>query len=219
MVGGNNLALFLRTPPRWLQCLLERSAVTGGRALPSLSILELEGGPRIFSPYYVWGCNFAIRKSVLLEARGFHPDAMPAEMIRFRGDGETHVSRYVLESGMKCLFHPGASVYHKVTPERMTFKYFRQRGFNQGISDSYAALRVRDVKVPRVWRKPLIRITSWWWRKLGVSALVSSEVRRALSELNLGYYEGFDYHQLQYRENAEVRAWVHKETYFEDQRE
>jgi len=42
---------------------------------------------------------------------------------------------------MKCLFHPGASVYHKVSPERMTIGYFRQRGFNQGISDSYTQLR------------------------------------------------------------------------------
>ena len=132
MVGGNNLPLFIEPPPDWLMRLWQQPHRLGGKVLPALSILELGGSKRVHSPYYVYGCNFAIRRQVLLKAGGFHPDGMPKELIRFRGDGETHVSRFVANTGMKCLFHPDASVYHKVTPERMSIDYFRQRGFNQG---------------------------------------------------------------------------------------
>lgn len=131
MVGGNNYPLFLQTPPDWLNRIWHRPTFRGYKSITSLSVIEFTQPLQEISPYQIWGCNFAIRKEVLLKAGGFHPDGMPKELIRFRGDGETHVSRYVAESGLKCVFHPGASVYHKVTPERMTHAYFRQRGFNQ----------------------------------------------------------------------------------------
>lgn len=68
MAGGNNLPIFVGTAPDWLMALWNRSTGLGGRALPALSILELSGPPRPISSYYVWGCNFAIRKDVLLQA-------------------------------------------------------------------------------------------------------------------------------------------------------
>ena len=141
---------------------------------------------------------------------------MPQELIRFRGDGETHVSRFVAESGLKCLFHPGASVYHKVTPERMTHAYFRQRGFNQGVSDSYTALRAETARVapPRSWP---YRVARWGWRQLraAVSRLQTpAAAKRALGEFAFGYQEGYSFHQHAYQADPEVREWVHRERYF-----
>lgn len=215
MVGGNNLPMFLEPPPAWLASLWSRPHPLGGRALPALSILALEGGPHSISPYYVWGCNFAIRKDVLLQAGGFHPDGMPKELIRFRGDGETHVSRFVAESGMKCVFHPGASVHHKVTPERMTIDYFRQRGFNQGVSDSYTRLRNQDEPAgsQRSWYH---RVARWGWRtlKAGRARLMTpADEQRALDAMREGHDEGFAYHQHAYQSDPEVREWVHRERY------
>jgi len=94
------------------------------RILIYLSILDLGDTIKTINPYHVFGCNFSIRKKILLEAGGFHPDAMPQELIRFRGDGESHVSRYILVHGYKTLYHPKASVYHLVTHNRMTEDYF-----------------------------------------------------------------------------------------------
>jgi hypothetical protein len=165
------------------------------------------------TPYHVWGCNFAIRKEVLMQAGGFHPDGMPKELIRFRGDGETHVSRYVAESGLKCVFHPGASVNHKVTPERMTHAYFRQRGFNQGVSDSYTQLRQQDL--PAVSTKPhIIKRALGFALRQTLNLLDGAETRRAVDELQLGHREGYAYHQAAYRNDPEVREWVHRLTYF-----
>lgn len=215
MCGGNNIPLFLQPPPEWLQHLWERSMIAGGRALPPLSLLQLDGHRKQFSPYYVWGCNFAVRKSVLRQAGGFHPDGMPGELIRFRGDGETHVSRFVLESGLRCVFDPAASVYHKVTPERMTVDYFRQRGFAQGVSDSFAALRKAS---PRPWQERLavMRLAKGWARRVKAGLRSHRPQDAALSALREGHSEGYAFHQRAYRDDPNVRAWVHRPTYIEE---
>ncbi len=215
MVGGNNYPLFLTTPPKWLLKMWGRRAWRGYKSIPSLSIVQFLKNPKTISPYQVWGCNFAIRKDVLLTAGGFHPDGMPKELIRFRGDGETHVSRYVEKSGMKCVFHPGASVHHKVPPERMTFKYFHQRGFNQGVSDSYTTLRNLDSKAYEIRRNLIRRILGWGWRQVKGLFPMDRDAKHAQNEMKQGYNEGYVYHQQMYRDDIEVRVWVHKSKYFE----
>lgn len=216
MVGGNCLPKFLATPTRWLSRLWEPGRVSGVQSLAALSIQQHPQGVREVDPLQVWGCNFAIRKEALLGAGGFHPDAMPRELIRFRGDGETHVSRYVASRGLKCLFHSGASVFHVVTPERMTLAYLRQRGFDQGISDSYTLLRGEDTAssrqrslARRVARRGLNIIKELANRvRLGVDA------RRALESLRAGHREGYSFHQTVYRTDPDVRDWVHRARYF-----
>lgn len=216
MIGGNNLPRFPEPPPRWLEGLWNRPQRDGSRSLPWLSVQERPAGRYPISPYLVWGCNFGIRKDVLLAAGGFHPDGMPRELIRFRGDGETHVSRYVAEKGLKCLFDSGASVYHKVTTERMTFDYFRQRGFNQGVSDSYTRLRA-EVGAATYKQSLPYRIARWGWQKLrslNTRRFLSTDEWQAMKELQIGHREGFAYHQAAYRDDPEVCAWVHRERYY-----
>lgn len=213
MVGGNNYPLFLQTQPEWLNQLWQRPTFSGYKSIPALSVIEFTRLPKEISPYQIWGCNFAIRKVVLLHAGGFHPDGMPIELIRFRGDGETHVSRYVAESGLKCVFHPGASVHHKVTPDRMTHAYFRQRGFNQGVSDSYTQLREQDMKATFA-KRPLIKRALGFAVRKTLNLLDSAEVKRAATEWQLGHREGYADHQAAYRNDPEVREWVHRPIYF-----
>lgn len=213
MVGGNNLPLFLTPPPSWVNKIWNRPTFARYKAIPSLSVIQFIGSSREITPHLIWGCNFAIRKNVLLDAGGFHPDGMPKELIRFRGDGETHVSRYVADSGLKCMFHPGASVHHKVTPERMTYEYFRQRGFNQGVSDSYTQLRQQDQSLLSPKREFLKGVLSYALRRVLI-LLDDSEVKRAFKELKCGHREGYAYHQAAYRDDPEVREWVHRPIYF-----
>lgn len=215
MLGGNNLPLFIKPPPLWLKQLWEKPSSKGTKFLPALSIIEFKGGQRPISPYYIWGCNFSIRKEVLLAAGGFHPDGMPKELIRFRGDGETHVSRYVLESNMKSIFHPGASVHHKVTPERMTFSYFYQRGYNQGISDSYTALRESAPDSPRIGHSPNSRLRDILRRVYNSITIGNTDMKQALDKLESGHHDGYTYHQNAYAEDSELRDWVHKSSYIE----
>jgi len=213
MVGGNNLPMFLEPPPRWLLKMWRGKRRQGMKLLPALSIIELACNQKEISPHLIWGCNFSIRKAVLQDAGGFHPDGMPRELIRFRGDGETHVSDYVGKSGMKSVFHVGATVYHKVTPERMTAEYFHQRGFNQGVSDSYTALRNQKKLDAQTRQNFFRRAAGWGLRKLRF-IMSDSEVNYMLAQAQLGYSEGYAYHQEVYLTDFEVREWVHQEKYF-----
>lgn len=214
MAGGNNYPDFQGDVPGWLERLW---ATVGddGQVLGPLSILSLADGRREIDPLFVWGCNFSIRKQVLLDAGGFHPDSMPADLLRFRGDGESHVSRYVQERALTCIFDSGASVMHAVTPERMTLDYFRRRAVNQGVSDSYTALRAQPrrprglIHAGARLRRVLSRL-SWAVGSRGQDA----ELRQLEELTRAGYAEGYDWHQQQYRDDAEVRAWVHRENYF-----
>ena len=217
MVGGNNLPMFMEPPPPWLSTLWERSNL-GGRAIPSLSVLELPGGPRPCNPLLVWGCNFSIGKQTLIDAGGFHPDSLPQELIGFRGDGETHVSRYVARMGSKCIFHPGATVYHKVMPARMTISYFRQRAFNQGASDSFTELRRRHLETRGVssWAS-VLESTRRRLRKIRGklrAAMVREPDLRSLHRATMRCYdEGFDFHQQAFVTDPTVHEWVLKPSY------
>ena len=218
MVGGNNYPRFLQTPPDWLHRMWQRPTFRRYKSIPTLSVIEFTQPPQEISPYLIWGCNFSIRKNVLLKAGGFHPDGMPNSLIKFRGDGETHVSRFVSDQRMKCVFHVGASVYHKVTPERMTHAYFRQRGFNQGISDSYTQLRQQYQQTKsRPNRSFFRRGLSYLLRKsndIFEYITDSEDVKQAFEQLKCGHAEGFAYHQDAYRNDPEVREWVHRPRYF-----
>lgn len=215
MVGGNNLPKFAEPPPPWLAGMWQRANAQGLRAIPALSVVEFPGTRGEVSPYYIWGCNFAIRKEVLLAAGGFHPDGMPKDRIRFRGDGETHVSRHVAEAGLKCVFDADASVYHLVTPERMTFAYFRQRGFNQGVSDSYTDLREKHLhgRTFHAAKAALLRLTRRAYRRLVGYGMPDADAEGALKEMDAGYAEGYAYHRRQFKTDREVRAWVLKGDY------
>lgn len=214
LVGGNNIPEFEGTPPAWLSALWQevREDIQG-RAIPALSVMHLAEGRRTISPFYVWGCNFSIRRSVLEEAGGFHPDGVPQDLIRFRGDGETHVAEFVLREGLTCLFDSNASVYHAVTAERMTVEYFRRRAFNQGVSDSYTLLRRSGGRLsPAILRAQLgavARCSNAWIReKLGRHDELAVSVAR-------GHGEGFWFHQRAYRADPELRSWVHRSNYLE----
>jgi hypothetical protein len=219
LVGGNNRPRFDRSPPAWLKRLWEQPSPCGeGRAIPYLSVVELPGEVRDIAPSLVWGCNFCIRKSALAEAGGFHPDAMPDELVRFRGDGEMPVGRHVVASGRRCLFHPGASVEHLVPAARMTPVYFRKRAFLQGISDSYTQLRQRQLSAgatpapnrPESVPEPLGRL-----RLATRLTRVGWQLARLGKQVQDGYLEGFRYHRSMFESDAQTRAWVLRRNYLD----
>jgi len=189
LVGGKCLPKFEAEPSDWVSGMWQPNAA-GQRILGYLSLIDLGDEVMPVDPLYVYGCNFAIRRSVLIEAGGFHPDALPQELIRFRGDGESHASRFIQARGYKALYNPHAAVYHRVPKSRMTIEYFCRRAYNQGISDSYTAIRhapgldlwpsrVANTESPpsryatlyqRIRRKPVAEIPGavWRWAKRAV---------------------------------------------------
>jgi glycosyltransferase involved in cell wall biosynthesis len=222
MLGGNNLPDFEAPPPRWLESLWSRRRRRAGdRWIDALSILDLGTAVRQIDPLMVWGCNFAIRKSVLLDAGGFHPDAMPPDLLKFRGDGETHVARFVREGGLRCMFHPGATVYHHVSRGRMTEEYFRRRAFAQGISDSFTELRGRHLAAGSERNRPGLGERTIGAVRAGVGRILESvwgsgsDLGDMERERRRAYDAGYRYHQDCFEQDPAVREWVLKQSYLE----
>lgn len=139
LVGGPSRPIFKGRPPGWLRHLWRD--VEGVHMLDWLSLIDCGPEPRPVQPYFVWGLNFSIRRDAFEECRGFHPDGMPADLLRYRGDGEGGLAYKIAEKGLRTLYQPGALVSHVLPPARLTLVALEQRAFAQGISDSYTKIR------------------------------------------------------------------------------
>jgi len=207
LVGGKNLPKFEIKPPDWVLKMWKKDK-NGDRILGYLSVIDLGEEKKEISPYNIFGCNFSIRKSVLLEAGGFHPDAMPHELIRYRGDGETHVSSFVENMRHRTIYNAKASVFHIVPKERLTEAYFCKRAYLQGISDSYTQIRnTLFVQNSPAWQ--LIRHLRLWRKKWG---LYPNAIRRRFEYY---YYQGYRMHQIAGRKDKTLYEWIIRTHYMD----
>ena len=142
LVGGKILPMYEIEAPTWLSDFVKK--VPEGWYLWQLSLVDLGDEVRRIDPRYVFGCNYSIRKDILFECGGFHPDSLPADMLSYRGDGETALSEAINEKGLRAFYSPKVCVYHHIPKERLTVEYFCKRMFNQGVSDSYAKIRKEE---------------------------------------------------------------------------
>lgn len=214
MAGGACLPEYGSPPPSWVERLWR--PCEGGRTLGQFSLIERAGPTRPTSPYEVYGCNFAIRKSVLADAGGFHPDGVPPAFLRYRGDGETAVSAYVLENGLKCLHVADASVRHRVAAERLTAAYLYRRSFAQGVSDSYSKVR-RNGRTD--WVPGAVRAWDWVAGVRRTDDLPDVPPRRLPGQVAdvvaLGHERGVEFHQREVRRDSALLQWVLRGNYWD----
>lgn len=210
LVGGNCLPRYESSPPPWVELLW--STTQFGKANSMYSILDFGNTIQEISPYYVWGCNFSIRKEVLLKVGGFHPDGMPDELLQYRGDGESAVSREILNMRYKTIFNPKASVYHFVSTKRMTLEYIHKRGYMQGISDSYTSIRQNHKADPKMAIR--MSISNQIYRfKMRVRGHISTGMQPR-DHYRSGWLEGYLYHQHEALKNERLLDWILRNNYF-----
>jgi hypothetical protein len=219
LVGGNNYPRFETTPPDWLSLWWSR-AVSGGRALPYLSILDFGAGRFAIDPHYVWGCNFSVRRELVQAAGGFHPDGVPHELLRLRGDGETHLARFVTGRGLVALFDSRASVHHLVPQDRMTTSHFCRRAYAQGISDSYSAVRMAGGsrlafrQRARAYLRPWLAASRELLRAAATAAHPGAlALLRVQLDVIRAWAAGFAFHQAEVRRDHSLLSWVLRESY------
>jgi len=211
LVGGRILPSFEVHPPTWIEELWVYTP--WGKALGQYSILDFGQKIKEISPFYVWGCNFSVKKDLLFKIGGFHPDGMPLSKLRYRGDGETAISRVIENLGLKTLYHPNAAIEHWVSKERMTFDYLRHRSYIQGISDSYTQIRRDNGLMPGQELKNSIRKAKMWMKE----KVPSSRKNKLLTSiLRQGYWEGFQYHRNEAKLDPELQDWILKKDYFNE---
>lgn len=208
-VGGKCLPKFEGTVPFWI---LEKWYQMGsvGHCLVELSLLDSGEEIEEITPWVIYGCNFAIRRKVLDECNGFHPDGVPFNMIQFRGDGETYVNEFIARKGYKTLYNPKASVYHRVSANRLTLDYFKKRAFCAGVEASYVEMRYHQ-GTTKIARKNIFKRI-----KVRVKELIKfAEMTEIDKEIAHSYQIGYNYHQYMYNHDSTIREWVNKDNYLD----
>jgi glucosyl-dolichyl phosphate glucuronosyltransferase len=200
LVGGKNIPQYESHPPGWLEELWV--FVKEGKYMPDLSLLDFGEEVKEVNPYFIFGCNFSIRKDVLIQIKGFHPDGMPQTLIRFRGDGETYVAEQVKKLGYSSLYHPKASIYHLVPSSRMSVEYLERRAFNEGISGSYREARREFLEKKKI--RLITKIKRW----IIIFFLVG--LKRKLKH---SYRKGYLFHQKELKRDKHLMEWVLKDSY------
>lgn len=210
------------TPPFWLNYFWER--VPEGRFCHWLSLLEFGNNEKLIDPNYVWGLNFCIRKQTVLELHGFHPDSLPTALQQYQGDGETGLTIKAAKRKDLALYHPGLSLKHYVSRERLTTEYFKKRAFFEGVSKSFTALRVQFLKSNKSSPSIVENFKAMIWplyftllnfRKIWTKKGEPSEIKEMKSLFNKSESDGYAFHQKSFIKNEKVRKWVLRDDYWD----
>ena len=209
LVGGPSTPLFEADPPDWLAEFYSEGE--HGRSCGYLSLID--GGERAkeIHPCFVWGLNFAIRRKILFDLGGFHPDCVPRLLQRFQGDGETGLSLKLGAAGLKAFYHPKASVRHEVPKSRLNVQYFEQRAFYQGVADSYTRIRAEGM-VDRSWKISLRRSSEYLARSIGRRNSPQGEI---VCRTKRSYTDGYHFHHTEVSRDSKLLAWVLRNDYWD----
>lgn len=216
MVGGPSIPKFTCSIPSWFWDFIS-PAPYGGWMNPWLSLLDIGKDVDNIDPNYIWGLNFSIRKKVLYDAGGFHPDLVPKILQRWQGDGESGLTRKVKVSGYKAAYVQDASLHHLCGADRLNIDYFKRRAYFQGVCDSFTAIRDsntrKNVDSLSLYYK-LRRIAGKMIRMVNPPSSVwmknAKEVRMLTEQ---AYSEGYRFHQREVQQDPALLAWVRRSDY------
>lgn len=210
LVGGKILPEFEIEPPNWVETLWEKTS--SGKILTCFSLLDFGEKIQEILPIYVFGCNFSIRKSILEDLNGFHPDGMPEDLVLWRGDGETAVAKAVQERGYKIIYNPKASVFHAVMKNRMTTGYLYSRAFAGGVSWSYTD--IRRYGAPR--DSAFIEKIKYQGKKLlAYVSCLPAKYFDVMYAIKKGHLDGYYLHSTTARKDPRLMKWITKPNYLE----
>ena len=213
LVGGKNYPKWRKEPPLWIKNKWNQQNQYG-HCLAALSLIDFGDEIREIPAFFVYGCNFSVRKSIITATKGFHPDGFPSNMIEYRGDGETFVDKFIEEHHYKVVYNPKASVFHIVTEERLTLDYFKKRMFRAGIEQSYVDKRYGILSI-RKKECILIRVKNKVYCVLNRILHFEDQQAEIDKQIEQSRLAGYQYHDSMYKKSAKLREWVHKESYLD----
>ena len=227
LVGGPCLPKYESDPPKWLKYFW--SDCEFGKTLGYLSLLDFGDKFIAIPPGYIFGCNFNIRKDVLLEFKGFPPDYFPRKLRKYSGRGESAVGRKISNSNRLAIYSPEAKIFHLVPNNRLTEEYFYHRTYIAGINASYEKLRNQHYNInnnkenrPKEsvsffvqFAKRLICFIIGLFKKLyRVIFLKEPEkVKKIRKIIRKGWEDGFAFHQNEVKKDPKLLEWVLRENY------
>ena len=217
LVGGRNLPQYETEPPEWLNWFWVDHPY--GKTCGELSLLDFGEEVREIDANYIWGLNFSIRRQALFDLGGFHPDCIPKHLQHFQGDGETGLTMKANQLGYKAIYQPKALVWHQVPTSRMTYQYFENRYFYQGVCNSYSDIR----KLGHLPKKNYFQLLKNFIKshlkkikKLVFTPDKQNQERQLLqNSLNQSLIAGINFHQNTIRKNPKLLDWILKTDYWD----
>lgn len=203
LITGRVMPDYEISPPIWVNDLWQKTKY--GNICICYSLCDL-GNELINIPAtYAFGCNFIIKRSVLLECCGFHPDGVPDDQIMYRGDGETSVARKIERMGLSTIYSPNIEITHRITKQQLAKEYIYKRGYIEGISSSFTVIRNRG--------KPgldFVTILKNIKKKLGIifSKINLTDEFKINALFYTGYLKGMSDHQDEVYKNKKLYSWV-----------
>lgn len=228
-------------PPGWLAAMVEPFdnkdvAIVGGLVRPRweaptpvwldqfpasyLSLLDAGGDARDFDyPDGAYGCNMAVRRGVLIQVGGFHPDAMGWDRRRFwlRGDGEGGLHLRVLAAGHRAVYQPSAIIDHRIPGARLTLSAMCRRALLVGLSHSFMDIRSDLGDSRKSWRRTTRGLKSLALMGRHAASILRhrTDWRFRLSEVWRRY--GYARQHLLAVFNGRAREYLERESYLDDE--
>ena len=213
LVGGKVLPQFEIEPPSWLDAFWGRNEL--GKWNIYLSLIDLGEEIKEIPANFVFGCNYAIRKNVLYQCGGFHPDSFPIDLIKYRGDGEAGLGDEIMKQGYQTLYNPQNLILHKVTKNRLTPTYFCRRAFFEGISNSYTEIRRQGKLLQSKTDNINFQEEFVYGLLKGIIKVDASSLEDIQKMVNLSYQQGKLYHQKEVKKDTNLLSSILKNNYFE----
>jgi len=208
--SGKILPKFEVEPPRWI------------KLFPAIYLGTIDPGdePMITKTSVVGGGNLSVRKDVLYAVRGFHPDSMPPDLIRFLGNGESGFMEKVAAAGYKMAYNPKAVIYHVQTADKLTIDFFKKRAIYQGVVNSYTIIRTNGGINEAAYEQEMSN-PGWSTRIFNLLRCIRNgglsfwRYYRYMQEVDEACKWGLMYHKSGVEKDPELLKWVLKESYLD----
>lgn len=229
LAGGRNLPKYESSPPDWIKWFWIENKY--GKFLWQLSLLDFGNTRKIIKGDFIFGLNFAIRKSALKKIGGFHPDYIDGHLL-YEGDGETFVTRKAMLLGYKMIYEPRALVYHHLPASRLTRDYFCKRYYKCGINSSYMDIRrhlfpdefipfngntkiIDFQKIKRQISRVFLHINKIINRNNNEIETVPLFIQKMNKLFDSQYLKGYKEHQKSVSNDTNLAIWVKKKNYWD----
>jgi len=206
IAGGPSIPVFRSSVPGWVWDFFQPTPY-GGWMCGWLSLLDIGKAVDGIDPIWIWGLNFAIRRELLFQLGGFHPDLVPSDLQRWQGDGETGLAYRAKAAAARAVYLHDALLHHLIGADRVTPEAFARRAYYQGICDSFT--RIREGAEPSAVGpgpkpNPQNGPDGARWGE------VAYQVRTATVN---AYNEGWLFHQREAASDPALLAWIRRENY------
>ncbi len=211
---------FETEPPEWRDDMLLQ--YDGGVWSAQWGLLQFGDDVKAIPAAFVWGRNFLVRRSAMIEAGGFHPGGMPSHLFHFTGDGDMGAGKAVEANGHKVMYHPEAAVTNVFQSHQNDQQEIQRWIYGEGLVTSYVLLRGLAAANPDTDRRSLTALTyktisdneldSIGHGYLKTMSGLPDDLRRVFETAGR---EGFEDHQRYFTEDPAFRDWVLRPNYLD----